>query len=131
MPVVTLYNKVTIDGESVLLRTVLDHDRIRWENQDSISLNGMTIMANDNSTIYIPIEIEGYVKPKEYKSLADKTGKWTLQNEDIIVNELINDINPSVAELNRKYDEVRIIQSVDINDFAKTPILKHFEVNAK
>ncbi|MDL2276381.1 hypothetical protein LJC02_01885 [Breznakia sp. OttesenSCG-928-G09] len=132
MPVVTIFNKKydKATREDMLIRTVLEHKRIRWESSDALTINGQGVTVADQTTVYIPLSLEGYVSPKEYQSLEDISNKWTIQNGDIVIKGEVLE-NLSHSELEKKYDEVRVVQSVDTNDFSITEMLKHFEITAK
>ena len=128
----TIYNKTIIDHAEVYQRTVLV--TVYWENRRAVNklASGGDIKA-DKALVMIPYTMsDGFLSPSYWKSLVDKTGKWTLQNGDIIVRGVVADEITSeftASDLKRKYDDVLTINSVDSMD-AGSERVRHWEVSA-
>ncbi len=114
---------------------------VAWENRKASNLlrSGGAI-AIDQATIFIPFANgTNYLKPIAW--LAAKTGKWTLQEGDIIVKGLVTDeiheavVSPAspaftVTMLKAKYDDVLVITSVDTMDSGSL-VMQHWKVGAR
>ena len=142
----TLYNKIS--GTETYQRTVIPGP-VQWENRKAA--NGMRTgaLASNTARVFILISLGGdYLKPKAWQALVTKTGKWTLQDGDVIVKGTVTDeihaavpgsagppIVPevpafTVTSLKAKYDDVLVITSVDTFDMGSVA-LRHWEVGAK
>lgn len=104
-----------------------------WENRKAANkLASGGQIASDQARVFIPFRCgAAYIKPKAWQALSVKTGKWTLQEGDIIVNGAVTDeitTSFTVTALKAKYDDVLAITSVDTNDALN---LEHWEVGAK
>jgi len=130
----TIYNKA-IDPDTrseIYYRTVLSE--VYWENRRAVNklASGGDIKA-DKVLVMIPRSFEtNYLEPIAWRGLVDKTGKWTLQNGDIIVRGVVADEITSeftASDLKRKYDDVLTINSVDSMD-AGSERVRHWEVSA-
>ena len=131
----TLYNKYYDSGtkEDVYQRTVIP--AVMWENRKAANTlaSGGRIAANQ-AAVYIP-KAQGadYVAPKAWLALVDKTGKWTLQDGDILIKgTVVTEIGGTTTStvIRDTYDDVLEITSVDTIDMGSVA-LQHWEVGAK
>jgi hypothetical protein len=122
--------------------------KVAWENRKGINviMSGGSI-ESDQASIYIPYSLSAnYLEAPTWRALADKTGKWTLQVGDILVNGLVTDeitltattdpithvVTPAFTptSLKAKYNEVLMITALDFMDAGSKP-LWHWQVGAK
>jgi len=126
----TLYNRVP--GTETYHRTVLP--AVQWENRKAANvLASGGNLAADQAAIYIPLDTPGYLAPKAWQGLPDKSMAWTLQPGDVVVKGVVADeIGPSLtlSALKAKYDDVLAVTSVDAMDYGSAR-LNHFQVGAK
>lgn len=96
----TIYNKYISAGEERYQRTQIPG--VKWESTKAVSGTGAGKLASNVATVYIPLERDAnYLNPKAWQALTTKTGKWTLQDGDVIVKGLITDeITTSMAGVN-------------------------------
>lgn len=121
---VTIYNKYIENRETKYKKSFIKN--VHWEDTEGFNILKSGLNSADKSKIYIPFEsCENYKSPKEFKK--NKEG-FTIQSEDIIVKGLIDDID--VDNLEKNYDYVRLITTVDIRDYGSEN-MRHFEVGAK
>jgi len=135
----TIYNKIA--GTETYQRTVIS--AVEWENRKAS--NGMRsgALASNVARVFIPKSLgANYLKPKEWQALTTKTGKWTLQDGDVIVKGTVTDeihiavVGPpavaafTVTSLKNKYDDVLMITSINSFDMGSIA-LQHWEVGAK
>lgn len=135
----TLYNKIA--GTETYQRTVIV--AVEWENRKAV--NGMRsgALASNSARVFIPKSVgTNYLKPKAWQALTTKTGKWTLQEGDVIVKGAVMDeireavVGPpavaafTLTNLKAKYDDVLTITSVDTHDMGSL-VLQHWEIGAK
>jgi hypothetical protein len=146
----TVYNKYidpSTRAEVYQRAVILD---VAWENRKAANvLASGGQMSADAATIYISFARgKNYLAPKAWQALASKTGKWTLQEGDVIVKGNVSDeIHPlvpavpgtpgtpavpafTVTSLKAKYDFVMVISSVDTMD-SGSPSMRHWRVGAK
>jgi len=135
----TLYNRVP--GTETYHRTVIG--RVAWENRkaSNVLASGGTIAA-DQAAIYLPARTPGYLSPKAWQALADKSTAWTLQTGDVVVKGTVTDeihaavVGPpavaafTMTDLKAKYDDVLTITSVDVMDNG-SPAMRHFQIGAR
>ena len=135
----TLYNKIA--GTETYQRTVIV--AVEWENRKAVNGMKSDALASNSARVFIPRSVgANYLKPKAWQALTTKTGKWTLQEGDVIVKGAVTDEiheavvgPPAVAafrmsDLKAKHDDVLTITSVDTYDMG-SPVLQHWEVGAK
>ncbi len=143
----TIYNKIA--GTETYQRTVIS--AVEWENRKAINGLKNGALASNSARILVPMtlsEVSNYVKPKAWQALTSKTGKWTLQEKDVVVKgEVTDEIHVAVAysagppvveaspaftvtSLKSKYDDVLEITSVDTFDMGSLA-LQHWELGAK
>jgi len=143
---ITLYNKYT-DPSTRLekYQRVVIYDVI-WENRKAINRSKSGDIANDTAMIYIPfIRGTNHLNPIAWQALTTKTGKWTLQDGDVVVKGVVTDeiadastdpishvVTPAVTitSLTKKYDDVVTISSIDTMDYGAIA-MQHWEVSAK
>jgi hypothetical protein len=149
----TIYNRYIVSGAEKYQRTqigALGSFSVAWENRKASNIlrTGGTISA-DQATIFIPFTCGiNYLQPKAWQALSTKTGKWTIQEGDIVVKGLvsdeIHDLIPAVTGpplvpavpaftvtiLRAKYDDVLIVTSVDAM-LAGSLNMRHWKVGAK
>ena len=117
---------------------------IAWENRKAVNVLRSGLREADSATIYIPLaEGANHLDPIAW--LAAKSGKWTLQNGDLIVKGLvtdeITDLIPAhdavpavpaftVTMLKAKYDDVLTITSVDPM-MAGSQVMRHWRIGAQ
>lgn len=131
----TIYNKYTDPTTRTEKYQRTQVRRVAWENSKASNVlqTGGQIAA-DQATLYIPFQRgANYLKPKAWQALTTKTGKWTIQEGDLIVKGLVSDTISSSftpTALKAKYDDVLVISSVDTMD-AGSPAMHHWQVGAK
>jgi hypothetical protein len=128
----TIYNRYTATGAEAYQRSVID--AVAWENTKAVSGAGAGRLSDNAATVYIPkIGQTAYTAPKAWLALANKAGKWTLREGDIIVKGTVTDSIAgtfTITSLKAKYDNVLVITSVDTMDNG-SPELHHWQVGAK
>ena len=124
--VVTVYNKYKDGTVEKWQRTVLKG--VFWNSIKGAVVRKTGVTSADSLQLIIP-KRNGYLPPKEWLALTDKTGHWTLQSGDTVVKGNITyDIERSTKEL-EQFDDVRLITSVDYHDCGGD--MAHWEVSAK
>lgn len=130
----TVYNKyvdTTLRIEKYQ-RSVIS--KVLWESVSAVSRAKAATVISDTATVAIPFsEIANYLSPKTWLALVSKTGKWTLQDGDVIVRGTVTDEITgefTIADLHRKYDDVLTISSVARMDQG-SPNTHHYLVGAK
>lgn len=87
----------------------------------------------DEVFIAIPFAVSSnrkYIAPKAFEKLDDKTGYFTLREEDRVVQgEIDLEITGKVSDLDKQY-EAFTITSIDTKNFG-SPHMRHWEVGAK
>ena len=125
---VTVYNKYTESNVERWQRTVLSG--VFWDSSKGATVRKTGVSSADGLMLIISIEITGYRKPKEWASLSDKTGTWTLQSGDVaILGEIDYEVVRSSSELAKKFDDVLTINNVDTRNYGGD--MSHFEVTGK
>ncbi len=116
----TIYNKYfnsTIRGDSWQRHVISD---VFWDSKRGASyFKGLT--RSDIGAIYIPFwlnDMRDFVDPIEFAT--SRTGKWTIQNGDIIVKGIVTDEITKQSELETKYSDVLTISNYTINDFGSS-----------
>jgi hypothetical protein len=141
----TLYNKIS--GTETYQRTVIP--AVEWENRKAYNGLKSGALASNTARVFISFSLcANYLKPKAWQALSSKTGKFTIQEGDVIVKGTVTDeIHAAVAEitgpplvpavpaftvtsLKEKYDDVLVITSVDTMDMGSLA-MQHFEIGAK
>ena len=108
---------------------------VSWENRkysNTIATGGS--IAADSARVFIPFSRgASYLAPKEWNALTTKTGKWTLQEDDVIVKGLVSDeitTGFTLTNLKAKYNDVLNISSVDTMDQGSA-IMQHWMIGGK
>ena len=123
---ITIYNKVVIDRETKYVRSHIYG--VHWQDTKGANILRSGLESADAAKVYIPFTSgENYLKPKDFK--GETEGHFTLQHEDVIVKGVINDDYTTLKELEKKYDNVRTITTVDTKDYGSQR-MKHWEVGA-
>jgi hypothetical protein len=134
----TVYNKYVTAGNALYQRTVIS--AVEWENRKAVNVIKSGLLEADSAVIFIPSSnVTTYLKPKAWQALSTKTGKWTLQNGDVIVKGTVTDeihaavVSPpsaafTMTDLKAKYDDVITVHSVDTFDLGSTA-LQHWKVS--
>jgi hypothetical protein len=140
---ITLYNKYIENRVEKWRREVIFF--VVWEDTKSIQRISAGKLDANNATIFFPFALRtGYVTPKAWAALEDKSANWTLQEGDIIVRGAVTDeiteavyedealVTPAftVKDLQAKYDEFVKIVSVSRMDQG-SPNMRHWEVGCK
>jgi len=124
---ITIYNKIS--GTEQYQRTQISD--VVWENRKVVNVIQSGLLSADQATIYIPFKRgENYLAPKTWQALITKTGRWTLQVGDFIVNGLITDeigTGFTITALKKKYDDVLIIKSVDTMNMGSAA-MRHWQL---
>jgi len=140
----TIYNKIA--GTETYQRTVIPGN-VQWDGRKGANGLRTGTLASNSARVIIPMSLaKNYMRPKAWQALTTKTGKWTIQEKDIIVMGTVTDeiraavpysAGPPVVEavaaftvssLKNKYDYVLEVTSVDPYYGGA---LSHFEVGAK
>lgn len=122
---ITIYNKYKDAATHTEKYQRAQLSGVYWEARQKIrQTKGGQIEAN-LATIIIPFAVvcSAYLAPVAWNALVTKTGKMTLQEDDIIVRGLVTDeigssFTPSM--LKAKYDEVLNITSIERSDTGST-----------
>jgi hypothetical protein len=141
----TIYNKIA--GTETYQRTVII--AAAWENRKAVNGLKTGVLASNTARVFIPKSVCGdYIAPKAWQALVSKSGKWTLQEGDVIVKGAVTDeiraaipysAGPPVVEavaavtmtnIKAKYDDVLTVTSIDTHDNGHVS-MHHFEVGAK
>lgn len=129
---ITIYNRYFVSRVETYQRTVIKN--VVWEATKAVSGRSTGVLASNVATVFIPMQRgTDYLKPKAWQALVTKTGKWTLQEGDVIVRgEITDDITTEykLSDLRAEYDDVVVISSVDAMDQG-SPNVQHWEVGCK
>ena len=125
---VTIYNKYPNHTPEKWQRTVLSG--VFWDSSKGAAVRKTGVSSVDGLQLIIPMHIKGYVKPKAWAALEEKTGTWTLQSGDTVVLGYKDyDIVRSSNELQQRFDDVLVISNVDIRNYGGD--MSHWEVTGK
>lgn len=126
---ITVYNFFLdpVTGYDVSKRTQIDGVSAFCQTKVNVSKDGMA--SADLFTIRIPEEVApGYAPPKEFATLTDKTGRFTLAKGDKIVIGVATEEAPTQSNLEKKYDTVVTITGVTDNRGKHSP---HWKVTGE
>jgi hypothetical protein len=131
----TIYNKYVSSGTEKYQRTQITN--VQWENTKASNILASGVLEANKFTIYISFNGHdaNYLLPKAWLALATKTGKFTLNEGDVIVKGLITDEITStptvftISDLKAKYDNVAVIKSVDTYDLGSYN-MNHWQLGA-
>ena len=109
---------------------------VSWNDRTAVRLiSGGGSIAQDKTVIYMPYArgTSTFVVPKVWTELEDKSTKWTLQEDDIIVlgtldQDLSADYTP--ADLAEEYDSIRTISVVQPRTMGSVS-MHHWEIGAR
>jgi hypothetical protein len=106
---------------------------VYWENRRAVNKLRSANLSADKAMIIIPFgRGTAYLEPVQWQALTTKTGKWTLQEGDIIVKGLVSDELSSsftASALEKKYNDVLKITSVDVMDQGSLA-MRHWRLGA-
>lgn len=117
---ITLLNKLkrkdSVTNVDVWHKTTIENCVFK---KDRISnINGTTVTMGQQFTILIPFTGK-YISYKDWKNLEDKSGYYTLSNQDIIIlDEVTEEVTANnITEIKNAYEpntcEIRSIEQVD------------------
>lgn len=126
----TVYNKYVENGIEKWQRTVLTG--VFWDSVRGSNFRKTGLENTDSVFVLIPKFVganKGFMSSKEWQSLQDKIGSWTLQPGDTIIKGIITyEVIKSSKEL-EQFDECYKITKVDGKLFDSS--MAHWEVGAK
>jgi len=129
----TIYNKFIAPATRTEIYQRVLIMGVYWENRRAVNRIRSANLNDDKAMIIIPFgRGANYLDPRAWQALTSKTGKWTLQEGDVVVKHLVTDeISSSftVAALEKKYDDVLKITSVDVMDQGSTH-MQHWRIGA-
>ena len=119
---ITLYNKVydRDTGTNRYYRTVLKG--VNWQDTTAVQPTDKGIVSADVAEIYIPFAVETekqFRKLKNFVQEPEKTGFFTVEAGDLVVQGIVGDELTSAKDEERMkntYDDVRTIDDVETND---------------
>ena len=125
----TIYNNVDKENGKWVFTQL---DGVMWDNSKARNVNTSGIANADALNLIIPFDvtvIEGkeYKEPKEWKSKPENS--WTIQTGDIIVKGFVDDVILKQSDLEKKYDEVYVLNTIDAKIFGSKNMW-HWEVGA-
>lgn len=131
---VTIINHYMDDGRDRFKKTVFSD--CMWNDlvMKSISSGVITTDKQINLTI---LYHDGYVDPKEFQALEDKSKAWTLDGESnldmVVLGEVAEDVSDvaSVKAVKEKYSKVGIISQVQDDTTVDVPDMRKWQVTAK
>ena len=124
---ITVYNKYLASNVERWKRTVLSG--VYWNAVNGAVLRKTGAASADSVVVIVPRSLQGYVKPKTWNALPDKSGAWTVQAGDMIVKgRIATEITRSAAKELSGYDDVLTVTTVDDKDFGR---LAHLEVSGR
>lgn len=119
------YDPATMQNDAV---TAFYINECFWDDVARVSRISTGLESSDTGFIMIP-GVEKFVKPKAWDALEDKTGYWTIGNQDKIVKGNIP-LDTKFKDLEDLYDDVLNVVSVDTKLFGSLD-MHHVEVGAK
>ncbi|HIT88102.1 MAG TPA: hypothetical protein IAB62_10465 [Candidatus Coprocola pullicola] len=127
---ITIYNQ--FDKENGIWKATQLYG-VMWDNTKARNVNTSSITNADALSMVIPQDVQVigeqkvYKQPKEWKKQPQ--GAWTIQSGDIVVKGLVDDDILSQRDLEGKYDEVYVINTIDPKFFGPKEMW-HWEVGA-
>lgn len=117
----TIYNKYKdAAGIEKWKRTVLSG--VFWDSSKGAIIRKTGASSADGLLLIVPMGVtvvdkSAYKKPKEWESLPDKSGSWTLQEGDtVILGSIVYEVVKSSKEL-QQFDDVLEIINVDTRNY--------------
>lgn len=143
---ITIYNRYIDAGTRSEKYARVVVKRVVWQATKAISGGKSGALASNIATVFIPMQRGAdYVTPIAWQALTDKTGKWTLQDGDVIVRNAVSDeitaattdpeteiVTPAftMTSLRAKYEDVVTITSIDCMDQGSANV-QHWQVGCK
>mgnify|MGYP003532182253 FL=1 len=127
---ITIYNRYFVNRVETYQRTVIRD--VVWQATKAVSGRSTGVLASNVATVFIPMARGAdYLKPKAWQ--AARSGKWTLQEGDVIVRgEATDNITTeyTITSLRAEYEDVVTITSVDAMDQGSANV-QHWQVGCK
>ncbi len=127
---ITIYNRYFVSRVETYQRTVIRD--VVWQATKAVSGRSTGVLASNVATVFIPMARGAdYLKPKAWQ--AARSGKWTLQEGDVIVRgEATDNITTeyTITSLRAEYEDVVTITSVDAMDQGSANV-QHWQVGCK
>ncbi len=127
---ITIYNRYFVNRVETYQRTVIRD--VVWQATKAVSGRSTGVLASNVATVFIPMARgANYLKPKAWQ--AARSGKWTLQEGDVIVRgEAADNLTTeyTITSLRAEYEDVVTITSVDAMDQG-SPNVQHWQVGCK
>ncbi len=124
---ITIFNKVRIDRETKYIKSYIYG--VHWQDSKGVNILRSGLESADSAKLFIPFSSgENYLTPKEFK--VNYNGHFTLQHEDVVVKGIVEDEYTTIKDLEKKYDFVKTITTVDTKDFGSKN-MQHWEVGAE
>lgn len=127
---ITIYNRYFESRLEKYQRTVIRD--VVWQATKAVSGRSTGVLASNVATVFIPMARgAAYLKPKAW--LLARSGKWTLQEGDVIVRgEATDNITTeyTLTSLRAEYEDVVTITSVDAMDQGSANV-QHWQVGCK
>jgi hypothetical protein len=132
---VTIYNGYISSSDKAYQRAAIKADLWSDRKAKNVLASGGNIAVDSAMLVISPNRDsnENYTEPVAWRALVTKTGKWTLQEGDIVVKGAVTDtISASFtpSQLRAKYDNMLVVSSVDTLDDGMSG-LRIYKVSAK
>lgn len=110
---ITLYNRYKADGKERWQRRVVEG--VSWIDTQGATTRKTGVTPANTFTLLIPRRcLAGYVDPKVFAALEDKSGKWTVAPQDTVVcGEVATEITTTPGKDLAELDHVRTVTMVD------------------
>lgn len=126
---ITVYNKYTENREAKYIRNTVRG--VLWEDSQAINRIQSGLENVDKSSIFVSFGASFSNPYKDSKVFRENPHKFmTFQIGDIVVKGIVYDEIKTQKDLETKYDFVRVITSVDKNDFGREHMW-HFELGCR
>lgn len=89
--------------------------KAHYQDLTGVKLGNTEQITNTSGYVQVPYEIKGYTPPNVWKELADKTGKWTIQENDFVLkgeHDLSGATSASLKELG-----ARVVERYEFVDY--------------
>lgn len=144
---VTIYNRTVEIDKDTFSETIKHYitviDGVLLIANKAANVRESGLESADAVTLHIPancVAVDGltgntkqFVQPIEFQNAADKSGLWTLSNNDgntFFVKGEVIETGKDEDFINAKYDDCYRVTSVDKKDFGSAG-MQHFEVGGK
>lgn len=131
---ITIFNIYKVNGTTTYHRTLLDINEstgngVFFYKNNQVSDEGKGIANASQYHCIIPLEqLENYVERKEFEELEDKTGKFTLKPNDIVVKGNCGAIS-SISDLQSSTCDYFTIKSINDSRYGSED-LQNIEVTS-